>query len=121
MNNPIIDPSTLTEEQKEAISKKLAELPKVSYEEMQQRLKEAFTPPQPEATIRGWIARDSKRASNSLHFHRNEVARGKFYWENKSPDRPIGESLILPEDMFPTLTWQDEPIEVEITIKPKKQ
>lgn len=79
-----------------------------------------LNPPQLEATISGWVARDSERASNSLNFHRNEVVRGKFYWENKEANRPIGETLILPNDMFSTLTWQDEPIEVEITIKPKK-
>ena len=76
--------------------------------------------PQSEATISGWVARDAKRGGNNLHLHRNELKRGKFYWENKDPNRPIGESLILPEDLFPSLTWQDEPIEVEITIKPKK-
>lgn len=80
-----------------------------------------YEPSQFQARIIGWVARDSERASNSLHFHRNEVVRGKFYWENKSPDRPIGESLLLPNDLFPSLTWQDEPIEVEITIKSKKQ
>ena len=80
-----------------------------------------FEPPQLKATISGWVARDSKIASNSLCFHRNEVTRGKFLWENKEANRPIGESLILPEDMFPTLTWEDEPLEVEIIIKPKKQ
>lgn len=73
-----------------------------------------------EATIFGWIARDSKRASNTLHFHRNEVKRGEFYWENKNPHRPIGESLILLDEVFPDLTWESEPKEVEITIKIKE-
>ncbi len=67
--------------------------------------------------VEGWVARDSQRASNTLHFHRNEVKRGKFYWENKE-NRPIGESLILPESLFPSITWQSKPkrVRIEITL-----
>lgn len=68
--------------------------------------------------IHGWVARDSEQASNTLHFHRNQVKRGTFYWENIDSNKPIGESLILPIDSFPHVKWEDEPIEVELTIKP---
>lgn len=111
---PIIDPDTLSEEQKEAISKKLAELPKVSYEEVQQRLKEAFTPPHPEASISGWVARD-RTGALSLYQSYPERQENLGYWRDG-----LGE-FDLSETDFPSLTWQDEPIEVEITIKPKKR
>jgi hypothetical protein len=101
----------MTEEQKEAISKKLSEPSEVMYEEIQQRLKDAFNPPQPEATISGWVCRDK---DGTLCLYYKKPMRGKEEWFGNY-DRQ------LPEDCFPSLTWQDEPIEVEITIKPKKQ
>lgn len=78
------------------------------------------TPLKDEATLKGWVARDSQRASNALMFHRNEVKRSKFYWDNKDPYRPIGESLILPNNLFPDITWETDPKQVEITIRIKK-
>lgn len=73
-------------------------------------------PPHPEATISGWVARDG---DGTLFFHQAKPVKGRYYWD--TPDLPAGDSMILPRESFPSLTWQDEPIEVEITIKPKKQ
>ena len=36
------------------------------------------------------------------------------YWEMEES----GFEIELPEDMFPELTWKDEPIEVELIIRP---
>lgn len=68
-------------------------------------------PPHPEATISGWVCRDK---DGTLCLYYKKPMRGKEEWFGIY-DRQ------LPEDSFPSLTWQDEPIEVEITIKPKKQ
>ena len=68
-------------------------------------------PPHPEATISGWVCRDK---DGTLCLYYKKPMRGKEEWFGNY-DRQ------LPEDSFPSLTWQDEPIEVEITIKPKKQ
>lgn len=68
-------------------------------------------PPQSEATISGWVCRDK---DGTLCLYYNKPMRGKEEWFGNY-DRQ------LPEESFPSLTWQDEPIEVEITIKPKKQ
>lgn len=68
--------------------------------------------PHPEATISGWVARDE---GGGLYLHSIQPRKGAMEWHG---DR---QPLTLPIDSFPDLTWQDEPIEVEITIKPKKQ
>lgn len=68
-------------------------------------------PPQPEATISGWVARDE---DGTLCLYYKKPMRGKEEWFGNY-DRQ------LPEGTFPSLTWQDEPIEVEIQIKPKRR
>ncbi len=84
-------------------------------------------PPQLEVTISGWVARDQPNSiskKGSLHVFHHKPSRDYFddndvicgFWdEDDSPAIPLSEST------FPNLTWQDEPLEVEITIKPKKQ
>lgn len=84
-------------------------------------------PPQPEATISGWVARDQPinhidKGNLTLfvekptrdYFDYNDLTYG-FWADNEKPTIPLS------VDLFPFLTWQDEPIEVEITIKPKKR
>lgn len=68
--------------------------------------------PQPEATISGWVARDN---GGGLYLHSIRPRKGAMEWHG---DR---QPFTLPIGSFPSLTWQDEPIEVEITIKPKKR
>ena len=109
----------MTEKQKEAISKKLSEPSEVMYEEIRQKLKDAFNPPHPEATISGWVARDKEiceQYNTDLWLGTSKPIRKlNTYWAaSKAVLIPINSSL------FPSLTWQDDPIEVEITIKPKK-
>ncbi len=72
--------------------------------------------PQPTATIEGWVARDG---DNLLYFYYTPCrARGKSsHWTSMA----VGSPFQLPSNIFPDLTWQDEPIEVEITIKPKER
>lgn len=71
-------------------------------------------PPQPEATISEWVARD-RDGSLSLYQSYPERQENLGYWRDG-----LGESELSEMD-FPSLSWQDDPIEVEITIKPKKQ
>ena len=73
------------------------------------------TTPHPEETITGWVARDG---NGTLFVHKTRPFGGMYY--KNAPGSPPGELLVLPKDSFPSLTWQDEPIEVEITIKPKE-
>lgn len=80
-------------------------------------------PPHPEATISGWVARN---ASGKILFFKGKDAPRRPMFEKSprqwhgsaSPDNGIP---IVPQTAFPSLTWQDNPIEVEITIKPKQQ
>jgi hypothetical protein len=84
-------------------------------------------PPQPEATISGWVARDQRmsfadKGNLTLfaekptrdYYDCNDLTYG-FWSDNEKPTIPLS------ADLFPDLTWQDDPIEVEITIKPKKR
>lgn len=118
----IID--NMTEEQRETISKKLAEPSEVSYEEIQQRLQEAFTLHQPSATISGWVVRDKQNITTILA-HRGS----KLYLCEKKPKRidsmgiwdKEGDYYRIPDDLFPNVAFDSDPLEVEITIKPKKR
>lgn len=72
-----------------------------------------------DAVIRGWVARDDGERwhERELHlFTRNKPERRKLMsdWIG----RP---SMTLDSNLFPDLTWDSEPMEVEITIKPKKK
>lgn len=74
-----------------------------------------FEPPQPEAIISGWVARDGD--GRLLVFRHNKPQRETMgYWDSWDDGYEY-----LPPDFFPDLTWEDEPIEVDIIIKPKKQ
>ncbi len=128
MNKPIIDPSTLSEEQKESISKKLSEPSEVMYEEIQQRLKDAFNPPQPEATISGWVAVDD--LDNAYIYHSKPTQRRREFcdtgdyitdWDCDTKYPNGKRCYVIDKDLFPNLTSDSDPIEVEIVIKPKKQ
>lgn len=71
-----------------------------------------------QVTVKGWIARDEK-AYNGYDLHlfikQKPKRRGTMpYWIGK-----IGYSITLDDSLYPNLTWQDEPIEVELTIKNK--
>lgn len=69
--------------------------------------------------IQGWVARDDGERwhERELHlFTRNKPERRKLMGDWLS--RP---SLTLDSNLFPDLTWESDPIEVEIIIKRKKK
>lgn len=56
-------------------------------------------------TIQGWIARDSE-----LGLFSEKPSKGNELW--------MGNLIcLLPKEMFPELTWESEPILVDITFK----
>lgn len=65
--------------------------------------------------IKGWIARDK---TYDLHFFskkpKRNIADSRFNLDNVW----IGKNwLVLDCDLYPNLTWEDEPIEAEIILK----
>lgn len=64
-----------------------------------------------DAVISGWVARDM---DGSVFLYQNEPDRNVYEWRAYMMHS-------LPESSFPSLTWDDDPMEVEITIKPKKK
>lgn len=61
--------------------------------------------------ISGWVARD---ADGDMFLYQNEPNRIEITW--------FGYMMhSLPKDSFPDLTWDDDPIEVELIIKRKKK
>ena len=67
--------------------------------------------PHPEATISGWVCRDE---DGMLCLFSQKPKRGIEDWFGYYVTK-------LPMDSFPNLTWESDPLEVEITIKPKKR
>ena len=66
-------------------------------------------------TIKGWVARDSvEDAFNGcgLILHCKKPWRAGGEWSNQTI------AMHLPGSMFPDLKWEDEPIEVELQIRP---
>ena len=71
-----------------------------------------------EYKLKGWVARDECSGDESnLYLGQNKprripnAAQGFGMWCD------YGEFMALPQEMFPQLTYRDEPIEVEIIIK----
>ena len=67
-----------------------------------------------EVTIDGWVARDK---SGDLFIYARKPERDfiKSYWEGETSD-------ITPDNgLFPDITWESDPLEVTVTIKPKKK
>ncbi|MCM1093769.1 MAG: hypothetical protein NC421_07435 [Lachnospiraceae bacterium] len=81
-------------------------------------------PPHPEATISGWIVRD-KQSITSILAHRGS----KLYLCQEKPERidsmgiwdKDSDYYRIPDNFFPNITFESDPLEVEIQIKPKKQ
>lgn len=75
--------------------------------------------------IKGWVARDKKwfDEENRLTFfftkperHTSILAVSEGWWNAKS-DEHCSEGFRIDKNLFPELTWEDEPIEVELIIK----
>lgn len=70
------------------------------------------------AVLKGWVCRDKefdKELFDSDLFlcgHKPTRNEALWVWEN------CGDYILIPSQFFPSLTWQDEPFEVEIIIKP---
>lgn len=68
--------------------------------------------------IQGWVARDE---NERLCLYPNEPKRESYdfsprgYWADMT-----NQYIDFPPNLFPDLTWSDDPIEVEIIIKRKK-
>lgn len=72
-----------------------------------------------EETIHGWVARNMDGCL-SLFDADSKPSRMNMASEDYPPNRwgPILGKKQLPQNLFPDLTWQDEPIAVRIVIKP---
>lgn len=68
--------------------------------------------PEDEVTVEGWVARD---CDGDLFIYRARPEREDDYWTASC------EASVLPKDKFPSVTWESEPLDVTITIKPKKK
>lgn len=69
-----------------------------------------------DAVIQGWVARDS---NGSLYFYRCKPERVRL---NSNDGLWMSETLNeLNSDLFPDLTWESDPIEVELIVKRKKK
>lgn len=66
-----------------------------------------------DTVIQGWVARDDD--GQLLYLYGSMPTRGINMWNGHG-------SLLMPLDakLYPDLTWGDDPIEVEIIIKRKK-
>lgn len=69
-----------------------------------------------EVTIDGWVARDS---NGTLWICSEEPQRYSDWWIIDTDEEYTKKEL--PSYLFPDLTWGSEPLEVTITIKPKKR
>lgn len=65
-----------------------------------------------ESVIQGWVARDTDDLLR-LHYSKPERTDGG-YWQGGY------KSTYFPKGLFPDLTWESEPEEVELIIKRKK-
>lgn len=65
-----------------------------------------------DTVIQGWVARDAN--GNLWTYTHKPIRSDKPYWLGEVAD------FTLSNDVLPDLTWSDEPIEVEIQIKRKK-
>lgn len=60
-----------------------------------------------------WVARDGGEDSDFLGLYSTKPILNKFNeWDNSDYERPIG----LPSDMFPEVTFENSPQEVEIKL-----
>lgn len=68
-----------------------------------------------EVTIDGWVARDS---NGTLWICSEEPQRYSYWWIIDTDEEYTKKEL--PSYLFPSLTWESDPVEVTVIIKPKK-
>lgn len=75
-----------------------------------------------DTVISGWVCRDKK--DNALNFHAEKPYRAQsgydVYDEPDWWESDCASFLPLDKSLFPDITWESDPIEVEIIIKRKK-
>ena len=67
-------------------------------------------------TVTGWVARDSSEddfVGTGLILHDKKPTRVLGNWSSQTI------AMHLPKEYFPSLKWEDDPLEVEISIKQK--
>ncbi len=69
-----------------------------------------------EVTIDGWVARDE---NGTLWICSEEPQRYSDWWIIDTDEEYTKKEL--PSYLFPSVTWESDPLEVTITIKPKKK
>ena len=73
--------------------------------------------PEEEVTIWGFITRDQDGVlSLFCNSDKPHVDEGDNYWSSY-----FGSEITLQKELFPSVTWESEPLECTITIKPKKK
>lgn len=75
-----------------------------------------------EVTIDGWVARDEGDVigESELYLYSAKPVR-KGHWFALPEDAECDAAMRLDVGLFPSLTWQSDPLEVTLTIKPKKK
>jgi len=58
-----------------------------------------------------WIARDKNQ---ELWVYKDKPVRG---WEGFEEEGYCPDSFMIPQDLFPEVTWENSPVEVELKIK----
>lgn len=67
--------------------------------------------------MKAWIARDSMPFESDLFLYFGEIPERKdFAWISTN-----GDFVPLDKEMYPEITWECEPVEVEVTITIKQQ
>lgn len=74
-----------------------------------------------EVTIDGWLTRSA--SGNIVFSDSSECRRGNRVWYHKEGANVVDldETGLFPNNLFPSLTWESDPLEVTITIKPKNK
>lgn len=76
--------------------------------------------PQSEIKISGWVAAEAFGEPYIYHSKPERIAGEVMdYWRCDTSYPDGSHCYCLGEDLFPSMTWQDEPIPVEIIIKIK--
>lgn len=65
-------------------------------------------------TIIGWIARDKNGDIYCYPQYKPYRSQRGLWWE--SADESDENAMILPQDNFPEIKWEDEPRKVKLTI-----
>lgn len=74
-----------------------------------------------EVTIDGWLTRSV--GGNIVFSDSSECRRGNRVWYHKEGANVVAldEIGLFPNNLFPSLTWESDPLEVTVTIKAKKE